>query len=147
MLLDGGGLERSCAWFVAGGLALSWVAGWFPVVLEFAAPLCGREDVSVLLAAFEVPEPVLAGGVALCAFCADVGDCCGCDVDCCGPAAPDGAALDGAAEFGWDCGVCSGFVFVLGDCAKAALASTRPNELLLTVGSCFSPFVWFDFGY
>ena len=102
-----------------------------PVVFELAVPLCGR-DVSVLFAALlDVPEPELAvpdDGGLLCVFCVDVpveGACCGCDVVCCGLVAPDGEVVDGEVEFDWDGGVCSDFVPVLGDCARAAFASTR----------------------
>ena len=106
-----------------------------PVVFELAVPLCGRE-VSVLFAALlDVPEPELAApddGAVLCVFCADVpvaGDCCGCDLVCLS-AVPDGAAVEGVVEFDCDCGVCSGFVVVLGDCAKAAFASTSPMAVV-----------------
>ena len=138
MLLAGGGLDRSCAWFVfaGGGLVLCWVAGWLPAVFEFAVPLCGREESVLFAALLDVPEPELAApvdGVVLCVVWADVpvaGDCCGCDVVCCLSAAPDGEVVDGAAEFDWDCGVCSDFVVVLGDCAKAAFASTSPKAVV-----------------
>jgi hypothetical protein len=72
-------------------------------------------------------------GAVLCVFCADVpvaGDCCGCDVVRCVSAVPDGEVVDGAVEFDWDCGVCSDFVVVLGDCAKAAFASTSPKAVV-----------------
>src|SRR4051812_17240910 len=132
-----GGLERSCVWFefAAGGLALCCEAGWLPAALEFAVPLGGREDVSALLVAL-VPEPELADpedGVVAWVFCVDapgVDDCCGCDRDCCVCAAPDGDVLDGAAELDWDCGVCSDLVLLLGDCAKAAFASTSPKAVV-----------------
>ena len=34
--------------------------------------------------------------------------------------------VDGAAEFDWDCGVCSDLVFVLGDCAKSKELALQP---------------------
>lgn len=98
-----------------------------------------RADLGLLLsvlyaALLDVTEPELAApddGAVLCVVCADVpaaGDCCGCDAVCCLSAAPDD--VDGAVEFDWDCGDCSDFLVVLGDCAKAAFASTSPKALV-----------------